>query len=53
MFPERVADMTPEQRAEWDKLQEQARIRRQYRAAGKLDEWEVLRHESPELEPAE
>lgn len=49
MFPEKIADMTPEQKAEWDKLQEQARIRREYRAAGKLDEWEKKRHESPPL----
>lgn len=49
MFPEKIADMTPEQKAQWDKLQEQCRIRREYRAAGKLDVWEKKRHESPAL----
>ena len=53
MFPEKIADMTPEQKAEWDKLQAQAEIRRQYRRAGKLDEWEKDRHDSKPLdEPA-
>lgn len=49
MFPEKVADMTPEQRAQWDELQRQAEIRRQYRRAGKLAEWEKKREKSPPL----
>ena len=49
MFPEKVADMTKDQKAAWDKLQKQAEVRRQYRRAGKLDEWEKKRHDSPAL----
>jgi hypothetical protein len=50
MFPERVADMTPDQKAEWENLKIQKEIKRQYRAAGLLDEWEKKRELSKPLD---
>ena len=48
---DRVADLSPEAQADWRNRQNQQVIKRQYRAAGKLDEWETLRLDSPALDP--
>lgn len=52
-YIDKVADLSPEQQAEWRRRQNAAVVRRQYRAAGKLDEWEALREDSPALDPDE
>lgn len=50
---DRVADLPPQAQVEWRRRQNAAVVRRQYRKAGRLDEWEVLREESPALDPDE
>lgn len=50
---DKVADLSPEQQTEWRRRQNAQVVRRQYRAARKLDEWEALREGSPALDPDE
>ena len=48
---DKVADLSPEAQAEWRRRQNAQVVRRQYREAGKLDEWEKKREASKPLDP--
>lgn len=50
MNDQKTTDLSPEAQAEWRRKQNECEVRRQYRRAGRLDDWEKDRTASAPLD---